>query len=636
MKYKAIKVLDEVKEYLEGQAVVAFDFETAPKEKFRNEEKAALDPRKGRIVGISFSVSRGTGIYIPLSHFINNALFSKQMIMWLKDNIFMNGEVIKVAHNLSFEAMFLYSLGILIQPPYYDTIAAAQMTLKSSVEFRKLSDSGLKKLVPELFHKELPTFEEVTQGKYFDELDPLDNKTIKYACSDSDYALRLYYLFNNWFDNYLPKHRYIVEEIESGTAVYIGLMKYNGVLVDENLMRKKQQEAEAKIMQIKDKIDNITGGIPLGENANTKVFKEYLFKELCLPVLKTTEKGSEALDDEALILLREYSNQHYPALTQLFDMILEFRKWSKIKSTYIDGYAKYINHATNRIHCDFYPLATQTGRFVSRNPNLQNCPRKGNDPIGVRNFIKASKGNVLLSLDFSQIELRVGAFYCKDEKMIKTYKGNGDIHALTTALIYHISMDEAEDKSNPKYKERRTIAKNCNFGTFYGLYPKGLKRTLNIKAGLDTDLNECERIIQSLKAGYSRLTKWQESAINEAKRTGYTETFLGRRRYLPNINSEDFKRRSFAERCALNTPIQGTAADILKLAINRILQGLNERDYIKPLLQIHDELVFEVAKDKADEAIAFIKLCMETPPFGEFDIPLIAEVSQGDTFGSLD
>ena len=122
----------------------------------------------------------------------------------------MNGEVIKVAHNLSFESMFLYSLGILIQPPYYDTIAAAQMTLKNSVEFRKLSDSGLKKLVSELFHKELPTFEEVTQGKYFDELDPLDNKTIKYACSDSDYALRLYYLFNDWFDNYLPKHRYIV------------------------------------------------------------------------------------------------------------------------------------------------------------------------------------------------------------------------------------------------------------------------------------------------------------------------------------------------------------------------------------------------------------------------------------------
>ncbi|MDE5853236.1 MAG: bifunctional 3'-5' exonuclease/DNA polymerase, partial [Oscillospiraceae bacterium] len=407
------------------------------------------------------------------------------------------------------------------------------------------------------------------------------------------------------------------------------------VLVDRKLMEKKQQQAKAKINQIKDKINKITGGIQTGENANTKVFKEYLFKQLHLPVLKMTEKGSEALDDEVLILLRGYCEKHYPALTELFHLILEFRKWSKIKSTFIDGYLKYINTKTSRIHCDFYPLATKTGRFVCKNPNLQQCPRKGSDPIGVRNFIKASKGNVLLSLDFSQIELRVGAFYCKDEKMVNTYKQGGDIHAQTTAIIYHISIEEAMDKTNPKYKERRAIAKNCNFGTFYGLYPKGLKRTLNIKAGLDTNLNECEMIIKNLKLGYNRLTKWQENAINEARQKKYTETFLGRRRYLPYIDSDDFKRRSFAKRCALNTPIQGTAADILKLAINRILNGLNERDYIKPLLIIHDELVFEVPKKKKSEAITFIKSCMEKQPFNEFNIPLIAEVSQGDNFGNL-
>lgn len=194
MKYKTVKTLDEVKEYLVGQAVVAFDFETAPKDEFRDEDKAALDPHKAKIVGISFCVCEGTGIYIPLSHFINNVLYKAQIINWLKDNIFLNDKVIKVAHNLTFEAMFLYFLGILIQPPYYDTIAAAQMTLKNSTEFRTLNDSGLKKLVPELLNKDLPTFKEVTQGKYFDELNPKDNKTIKYACSDSDYTLRVYYL----------------------------------------------------------------------------------------------------------------------------------------------------------------------------------------------------------------------------------------------------------------------------------------------------------------------------------------------------------------------------------------------------------------------------------------------------------
>lgn len=254
-------------------------------------------------------------------------------------------------------------------------------------------------------------------------------------------------------------------------------------------------------------------------------------------------------------------------------------------------------------------------------------PRKTNDPIGVRNFIKAPAGHLILSLDFSQIELRVGAFYCRDQKMLDTYRNNGDIHAATTSVIFGVSYEEAQDKHSANYKEHRTIAKNVNFGTFYGLFPRGLQKTLKFKAGVEKSVSECEEILFNLKHGYKGLTSWQEETKADAARRMYSETWLGRRRYLPNITSDNWSQKSFAERCALNTPIQGTAADILKLAIARILMRLPEREWLKPILQIHDELTFIIPEDKLPEAVTFIRTCMEEKPFPEFDLPLIAETS---------
>jgi len=319
----------------------------------------------------------------------------------------------------------------------------------------------------------------------------------------------------------------------------------------------------------------------------------------------------------------------------LFDLVQEYRRWGKIKSTYIDGYLRYVNIATGRIHPDLLPLATETGRFASRSPNCQNMPRAGADDIGVRNFIAAPEGKLLLSLDFSQIELRVGAFYCKDEKMLETYRSGGDIHALTTAVIYKIPLSEAGDKSVPAYKERRTIAKNCNFGTFFGLFPKGLQRTLKFKAGLDVPLAECESIIRNLKLGYPRLSRWQEETKKRAEFRKYTETWLGRRRSIPDIVSSDWSKKSFAQRVAMNTPIQGTAADILKLALGRIVRGLPERPWLLPLMQIHDELVFEIPENKLKDAVFFVKNCMEMPPFEAFSVPIVAEAAAGCRFGEL-
>lgn len=633
--YKCITNIEEIRAYLGDAKVVAFDYETAPDEAYRDEEKAALDAHKSHIVGCSFSIKEGSGIYVPVAHKVGINIeptsFDKFLRAFLADT-----SIVKVAHNLAFESQVSYALGIVIMPPVYDTIAAAQMSLKSHTEFRKLTDSGLKKLAAELCGEPLPSFTDVTDGKHFDELDAQDYDTVRYGAADSDYSLRLYNIFNNWFDRFLPKHRTIVETIESPTAVYLGIMKYNGVPINYPLMLQRKEEAEAEMLRIKNEISFIIGDIPIGENCSTKAFKDYLFITLGLPVLKTTESNKEAADDMTMVLLKEWCDANKPELSQLFTLVQEYRKWGKIKSTYIDGYLKHRNLATGNIHPELFALSTDTGRMNCRNPNAQNMPRKSNDPVGVRNFIKAPDGHIILSLDFSQIELRVGAFYCRDEVMMDTYRRGGDIHAATTSVIFGVSYDEAQDKHSKDYKEHRTIAKNVNFGTFYGLFPRGLQKTLKFKAGVEKSEAECAEIISNLKAGYRGLTTWQEETKADATRRMYSETWVGRRRYLPGVRSDNWGVKSFAERCALNTPIQGTAADILKLAINRILCGLPERAWLKPILQIHDELTFIIPKDKLKEAVLFIKACMEEQPFPEFDLPLVAEASAGETFGSME
>ena len=633
--YKCVTTVDGIQDYIGGSGIVAFDFETAPDDPYREEDKAALDPARAHIVGCSFSVKEGTGIYVPIAHRVGTNIDGDAFFEFLTVFL-MNTTTIKIAHNIVFESSMAYARGIVIQAPVYDTICASQMSLKSIYEFRKLNESGLKKLAEELFGEPLPSFSSVTDGKHFDELDAQDEETVRYGSADSDFALRLYHKFNDWFDRYLPKHRYIVEEIESPTAVYLGIMKTNGIPVNLPLMQERKTEAENEMERIRREIEFIIGDVNIGANCSTQAFKNYLYKDLGLPILKTTETNREAADDMTMTLLKEWCDENRPELSGLFTLVQEYRKWGKIKSTYIDGYLKYLNPVTGCIHPELFALSTDTGRMNCRNPNAQNMPRKTNDPIGVRNFIKAPEGCLILSLDFSQIELRVGAFYCRDERMLDTYRKNGDIHAATTSVIFGVSYEEAQDKHSENYKEHRTIAKNVNFGTFYGLFPRGLQKTLKFKAGVEKSVSECEEILFNLKHGYKGLTAWQEETKADATRRMYSETWLGRRRYLPGITSDNWGQKSFAERCALNTPIQGTAADILKLAITRILAGLPEREWLKPILQIHDELTFIIPEDRLSEAVAFIRACMEEKPFPEFDLPLIAEASAGPTFGMME
>ena len=634
--YSCITEINDIKKHLGNSRIVAFDFETAPTSMYRDDQKAALDPAKSHIVGCSFSISEGTGIYVPIDHLYGKNI-DKEAFFDFLESILTNPNITKVAHNIAFESMMIYAeRGVIIQAPVYDTMCAAQMTTNSEFKFRKLNESGLKLLAKELCNENLPSFTDVTGNKNFDELDAQDQETIRYGCADSDIAFRLYNKLNSWFREYLPAHLKIISEIESPTAVYLGLMKKNGLPINQDLLCTLQKQAENKLDSIRNAINSIVGNdVEIGENCSTTAFREYLFNKEKLPVVKTSATGKEALDDAAIQLLKEYCDKNRPELSRLFDLVQEYRKWGKLYKTYIIGYQKYINSITGCIHPDIFALSTDTGRMSCSNPNVQNMPRATNDPLGIRNLIQAPDGWEILSVDYSQIELRVGAFYCRDKVMMDTYLNNGDIHAATTSVIFGVTPEEAKDKNSQNYKEHRTIAKNVNFGTFYGLFPKGLRNTLKFNAGIDYPIEKCQEIIDNLKAGYKGLSVWQEEMKDRVRSNGFAETFLGRRRYLPDIYSDDWGKKSFAERCALNTPIQGTAADILKIAICRILSGLPQRPWLKPVLQIHDELTFLVSAEKLDEAISFIRSSMEKPPFAEFDLPLIAESSFGKTFGHL-
>lgn len=395
-------------------------------------------------------------------------------------------------------------------------------------------------------------------------------------------------------------------------------------------------EAPHEIARLASEIQQLIGDVEIGSNCSTGAFKNYLYKTKKLPVLKQTEKFLPSVDDEAMIRLKEYCIEHQPETVPLFDLVLEYRKWQKLMSTYLDGYLNFINPATCCIHPDLMPLATETGRFASRNPNMQNSPQPGQDPIGVRNFITAPDGWKLIEADYSQAEIRLCAYLSNDRVLLDAYRNGVDVHAITTSAVYGISLEEAGDHSNPQYKHRRTVAKSTMFGIMYGIAGAGLARNLYTNAGITLTKEECDSYIDGILHKYTDMAAWQISQKNEAADCMYVETAMGRRRYLPGIRSESRRDRSSAERMAINTPVQGLGADCLKYAMGLLVKELRNYKDIRPILTVHDSLVFLVKDDQVEEAMELIKTCMETPPPLPNFMPLVAEVSVGKRYGELE
>ena len=630
-----ITAVEEVKAYIADSKVVAFKIHTASKYLYRNDKNSDFDPAKAKMIGCAFAVQGKPGIYVPIAHRFGKNIDSDEFQSFLKEFL-SSKDIVKVAHDLAFDSSMVYAdKGIVIQSPCYDTLCAAQLSYKNNThEFRKQEKSDLASLVNEIFEESMPILPIPSASKHPDDFDGTNPRIVDCFAAEAEYALRLYGYFNEWFDKNLPRHKFIVENLESPVAVYVGIMKKNGLPVDIALMEHKRTEAKAELEMIYKEIERFVGKVKIGAACSTEAFRTFLYKELELPILKTTKNAREAMDDKAMKLLREWCDTNRPKLSYLFDLVQKYRKCGQLKSTFLDGYTKHLNDVTGCVHPDFYSLSTKTGRMSCCNPNAQNMPQKANDSIGIRELIKAPDGHLILSLDFSQIELRVGTVFSRDRKMLHAYYNNEDLHAITTSIIFAIPVEEAANRQLEDYKERRTVAKSVNFGILYGLYPRGLQEML-AEVGIEKTLDECKMIIENIKTGYKGLAIWQSRTKKETEKRQYSESCLGRRRYLPDITATEFKKKSSAERQALNHPIQATAADIIKLAMVRILNGLSAREWLKPIMQIHDELVFVIQKDKLEEAVSFVRSCMEKKPFEGFDVPLIVEACAGPDFGTM-
>lgn len=620
-----INETDKIIALLKGATHIAFDLTTAPDDAFRSEKKASQDAHKAHIVGISFCADDSDAFYVPLAHRCGNVDNPERLWRFLKKEVFENRSVVKISHDLIFSSMFLYSLGIILQSPCYDTLTAARLKLEnSSSKFRLRPDCTPDKLLNRPIDIDVP--------EHLDELDPMHESTICRTCSSASDIMKLYHKLNTWFEENIPNHRRIAEDIESPTDVFCGIMRYNGIPMSRKNLLKAKSKMEASLCKLRESIDSFTGGIDFGTASTTPEFREFLRDKLCLPEDAPTTKN--VTENDTMNFFKAYCRDNRPELLPLFECIEEYRSLNSAKIRYIDSFLCYVNPLTDRIHPDIDPLGAETGRFSCSNPNMQNCPRKAVGPVNVRSLICAEEGNILLSVDYSQIELRVGAFYCRDPKMLKAYSEGGDIHSATASVIYNLPYKVACDKSDPDYKERRSIAKRCNFSVLYGITARGLKGKL-AEEQIQITTKESEKIINNIKLGYPGIFTWQKQAIQSCDDMGYMETALGRRRYIHSIYSTNRKERTKAEKQALNMPIQGTAADILKIACGRITEGLPSVPWLRPILQVHDELLFELPYDKLPEAVAFIRRCMEQKPFEGFDVSLVADASVGYSYGEM-
>lgn len=634
-KYFLATSVEAIQAYIGTSKTVAFDIETSPDEPYRDDEKAALDPHKAHIVGVSFSVFHNSGIYVPVAH-KNGPNVDYESFMSFFRRFLTSKDYIKICHNLAFESSFCCALGVIIQPPVFDTLCAAMLSLKNSSSFRKLNECGLKMLASEAFCCTAATYGDVTDGRHFDELSPLDFKTISYGAADSDYAIRFYGKFKNWFISYLPDHEYIAEKVESPAAVFTGLMRYNGIPVDIDAMHEARRKAVRMLDGLREKILEYTGDIEIGSNCSNAAFKKFIYSDCGLPVFKRTGSGAPSVDDEALKRLKDHCTETGSDLAGLFDLVAEYRRIQKLLSTYIDGYERYVNSASKRIHPKILPLNTETGRFSSSCPNMQNQVAAADDPLGIRNFITAPEGQVILECDYSQAEIRIAAYYAQENKLIDAYAKGEDIHAKTVSALYNCSVEEALDHSRPDYKTRRRVAKAVTFGVLYGISPKGLADNLYKEAGITLTELEAADFINGFLRAYPALAVWQKKMRSFAEKYKYVETDLGRRRYLPDLYSEDEYRRSAALRMAVNTPVQGLGADLLKLSMGRLVVSLKNRPYIRPILTVHDSLVFLVDEDKIEEAVEIVRGCMEAPPPLMNFVPMLAEASVGKRYGELE
>ena len=418
----------------------------------------------------------------------------------------------------------------------------------------------------------------------------------------------LYKLFNEKLEKEQMMGLY--RDIEHQLMFVLGDMEIEGFKVDLDMLKELEKNFDSRTDELTQRILEITNKTNDFNLASPKQLGVLLFEELNLPVIKKTKTGYST-DIE---VLEKLADKH-----PVIPLLIELRKLTKINSTYIKGFMKIIDPRTHRIHSTFNQTVTTTGRISSSSPNLQNIPIKTEEGKVIRKiFIPSSSDNLLIDADYSQIELRLLAHISGDENMIEAFRNNEDIHTRTASEVFDIPIDQVTSM-------QRSSAKAVNFGIVYGISDFGLSRNLNIKR------SDAKDYIEKYLDSFPGVRQYMSDIIEEVRKTGYAQTMFGRRRYLPDINSTNFTIRSFGERTALNTPIQGSAADIIKIAMVRVSKRLKESQLkAKLILQIHDELIIDCPKTEVDQAEKILKYEMEHA--AQLRVPLVADLKSADNW----
>lgn len=586
--------LDRWVSALKGSSLFAFDTETT-----------SLDSMQAQLVGVSFAIEPGRAAYVPLAHDYVDApvqLDRAAVLAQLKP-LLEDVNLAKVGQHIKYDMNVLARYDISLRGVAFDTMLESYVL--NSVATRHDMDS----LADVYLGQQTVHFEDIAgKGKKQLTFNQIAlEQAAPYAAEDADITLRLHQVLHARLseEGALLK---VFEEIEKPLIPVLSQIERNGALVDANLLGRQSVELGERLVTLEREAFELAGR-PFNLSS-PKQLQQIFYEEQKLPVLKKTPKGAPSTAEEVLQELA----LDYP----LPKLILEHRGLSKLKSTYTDKLPLMINPATGRIHTSYHQAITATGRLSSTDPNLQNIPIRSAEGRRIRQAFIAPEGYRLVAADYSQIELRIMAHLSQDQGLLSAFSKGEDIHRATAAEVFRVALDKVTT-------EQRRSAKAINFGLIYGMSAFGLGKQLGIGR------NDAQQYIDHYFATYPGVQRYMDNIREQARAQGYVETLFGRRLYLPEINASNGMRRQGAERTAINAPMQGTAADIIKRAMVQVADWLDETGLdVRMIMQVHDELVFEVRENLVDAFVPEIKARMSGA--AKLDVPLLVEAGVGDNW----
>ena len=600
--YFLIKSENEIKNWLNSaEELGEFAIDT---------ETNSLDPHQAKLVGISISYSIGKACYIPIGH-VNYKNLDEEKVLKILKPYLEDKSIKKIGQNIKFDYIIFWQRGISIN------------SMEDTMLMSYVLDAGKNRhnmdLLSEIHlgHKTIKFKDLVGSGKKEINFSEVDVATAKdYAAEDADITYRLYKIFSKSLK--LEKLVNIYEIFEKPLIKILALMEINGIRLDKSFLKKLSLKFEQKINILEKKIYKISKKeFNIG---STKQLGEIMYNDLKIASLKRTKKGSFATSASVLEDLAFKGNE-FPKL------ILEWRQSSKLKNTYSDSLQEHINQKTNRVHTSFLLAATTTGRLASSDPNLQNIPIKTEEGKDIRKAFISEKNKKLISADYNQIEMRILADLADVKELKKAFLNNEDIHSLTASQVFGVDIKKVNS-------EMRRKAKAINFGIIYGISQYGLAKQIGVSN------NEAEDFLNSYFLKFPEIKEYMVNTIKFCRKSGFVSNIFGRKTHITGINDKNFNIRNFQERAAINAPIQGSASEIMRLAMIRLNDEIESKKNksLKMLLQIHDELIFETDLNEVKSASKLIKntmISVKDSNLHSFSIPLLVDVNIGDNWGLL-